>query len=208
MKGNELVWRALADRALEGQRTWRNVADLAYEAGVPSTTAYLALERLESNGTIDRYSRGGLAVVSIDKLLTMLCAWRNLERDTLAWTTREGIAPLLDGNAGPYALGGADAATAILNGRAVADFNEHIVYLPASVNLTTPPGRRYACCRWTSVQRRPGTGSRVWLRRMPISSRRPGGRHPSFGRRCATASCGTASGIRKATCDDDSRGRR
>lgn len=79
MKGNELVWRALADRALDGQRTWRNVADLAYEAGVPSTTAYLALERLESNGTVDRYSRGGLAVVSIDKLLTMLCAWRNLE---------------------------------------------------------------------------------------------------------------------------------
>lgn len=139
MKGNELVWRALADRALEGQRTWRNVADLAYEAGVPSTTAYLALERLESNGTIDRYSRGGLAVVSIDKLLTMLCAWRNLERDTLTWTTREGIAPLLDGNAGPYALGGADAATAILNDRAVADFSEHIVYLPASAKVTDLP---------------------------------------------------------------------
>ena len=34
MKGNELVWRALADRALEGQRTWRNVADLAYDARV------------------------------------------------------------------------------------------------------------------------------------------------------------------------------
>ena len=139
MKGNELVWRALADRALEGQRTWRNVADLAYEAGVPSTTAYLALERLDSNGTIDRYSRGGLAVVSIDKLLTMLCACRNLERDTLTWTTREGIAPLLDGNAGPYALGGADAATAILNGRAVADFSEHIVYLPASAKVTDLP---------------------------------------------------------------------
>ena len=30
MKGNELVWRALADRALAGERTWRNVADLAY----------------------------------------------------------------------------------------------------------------------------------------------------------------------------------
>ena len=108
MKGNELVWRALADRALEGQRTWRNVADLAYEAGVPSTTAYLALERLESNGTIDRYSRGGLAVVSIDKLLTMLCAWRNLERDTLAWTTREGIGPVLDSKLGPYARGERD----------------------------------------------------------------------------------------------------
>lgn len=139
MKGNELVWRTLADRALEGQRTWQNVADLAYEAGVPSTTAYLALERLESNGTVDRYSRGGLAVVSIDKMLTMLCAWRNLERDTLAWTTREGIGPVLDSKVGPYALGGADAANAILNGRAVADFREHIVYVPTSVNLTDLP---------------------------------------------------------------------
>lgn len=139
MKGNELVWRVLADRALEGQRTWQKVADLAYEAGVPSTTAYLALERLESNGTIDRYSRGGLAVVSIDKVLTMLCAWRNLERDTLAWTTRDGIGPLLDSNKGPYALGGPDAANAILNGRAVADFREHLVYLPASADLTVLP---------------------------------------------------------------------
>lgn len=139
MKGNELVWRVLADRALDGQRTWPNVADLAYEAGVPATTAYLALERLESNGTVDRYSRGGLAVVSIDKVLTMLCAWRNLERDTLAWTTREGISPLLDRSKGPYALGGPDAANALLNGRAVADFRDHIVYLPASADLTALP---------------------------------------------------------------------
>jgi hypothetical protein len=36
MKGNELVWRVLADRAIEGQRAWANVADLAFEAGVPS----------------------------------------------------------------------------------------------------------------------------------------------------------------------------
>ncbi|KZE89223.1 hypothetical protein [Microbacterium sp. TNHR37B] len=141
MKGNELVWRSLADRALQGQRTWRNVTELAYDAGVPSTTAYLALERLESNGTVDRYSRGGLAVVSVDKLLTMLCAWRNLGRDTLAWTTREGIDPLLQSDKGPYALGGPDAASTILNGRAVADFSEHIVYLPASANLADlPPG--------------------------------------------------------------------
>jgi hypothetical protein len=142
VKGNELVWRVLADRALEGQRTWRKVADLAYEAGVPSTTAYLALERLESNGTIDRYSRGGLAVVSIDKVLTMLCAWRNLERDTLAWTTREGIGPLLDSDKGPYALGGPDAANALLNGRAVADFREHLVYLTASADLAALPAGR------------------------------------------------------------------
>lgn len=141
MKGNELVWRSLADRALTGQRTWHSVADLAYEAGVPSTTAYLALERLESNGTVDRYSRGGLAVVSIDKLLTMLCAWRNLGRDTLTWTTREAISPLLDSSRGPYALGGPDAANALLQGRAVADFRQHLVYLPATVDLDgLPPG--------------------------------------------------------------------
>lgn len=139
MKGNELVWRTLADRALDGQRTWPNVADLAYEAGVPSTTAYLALERLESNGTVDRYSRGGLAVVSIDKVLTMLCAWRNLHRDTLAWTTRDGIGGLLDSSTGAYALGGPDAANSYLHGRAVADFNEHLVYLPATADLSALP---------------------------------------------------------------------
>jgi hypothetical protein len=87
MKGNELVWRTCRSRS-------RRAADLA-ERRRPRLRGRRAehdrylLERLESNGTVDRYSRGGLAVVSIDKLLTMLCAWRNLERDTLAWTTRE-----------------------------------------------------------------------------------------------------------------------
>jgi hypothetical protein len=139
MKGNELVWRALADRALQGERSWSNVADLAFEAGVPLTTAYLALERLESNGAIERYSRGGLAVVSIDKVLTMLCAWRNLGRDTLALTTLDGIRPWLDAGRSPYALGGPDAAKALLGGRAVADFNEHLMYLPSSPELLTLP---------------------------------------------------------------------
>lgn len=142
MKGNELVWRTLADHAIRGNRTWQNVGDLAFEAGVPSTTAYLALERLESNGSIDRFSRGGLAVVSIDKVLTMLCAWRNLARDTIAWTTREAIEPLLDKARGPYALGGPDAANALLGGRAVADFQEHLVYLPSkSVAEDMPAGK-------------------------------------------------------------------
>jgi len=139
MKGNELVWRTLADRALQGERTWRSVGDLAYDAGVPSTTAYLALERLESNGSIDRYSRGGFAVVSIDKVLTMLCAWRNLKRDTLATTTLDAVRPLLDTARSPYALGGPDAANMLLKGRAIADFREHVVYLPASVTVNELP---------------------------------------------------------------------
>jgi hypothetical protein len=139
MKGNELVWRSLADHALRGERTWSSVGDLAYDAGVPSTTAYLALGRLESIGAIERFSRGGLAVVSIDKLLTLQCAWRNLKRDTLARTTRDAIGPLLDTARGPYALGGPDAANALLEGRAIADFHEHLVYLPASADLTKLP---------------------------------------------------------------------
>ena len=139
MKGNELVWRVLADRAIEGQRAWANVADLAFEAGVPSTTAYLALERLEGNGTVDRYRRGGLAVVSIDKVLTMICAWRNLAHDTVAWTTRDAISPFLDSSRGPYALGGPVAARAHLSGRTVADFRRHLVYLPPTVDLNGLP---------------------------------------------------------------------
>lgn len=139
MKGNELVWRVLADRALQGDRTWRSVGDLAFESGVPSSTAYLALERLEGNGAIDRYSRGGLSVVSIDKLLTMLCAWRNLDRDTIVKTTREAIEPYLNTARGPYALGGPDAANAHLVGRAVSDFHEHVVYMPLTPDLRELP---------------------------------------------------------------------
>lgn len=139
MKGNELVWRALADHALRGERTWRSVGDLAYEAGVPATTAYLALERLESNGAVDRYSRGGLTVVSVDKVLTMLCAWRNLARDTLAWTTLEAIGWYQNTERGSYALGGPDAANSYLGGRAVAHFREHLVYLPPATDVSGLP---------------------------------------------------------------------
>jgi hypothetical protein len=132
MKGNELVWRSLADHALKGERTWSNVGDLAYDAGVPPTTAYLALGRLEGNGTIDRYRPGGFSVVSIEKLLTMLCAWRNLDRDTVIRTTREAIEPFLNSARGPYALGGPDAANVLLGGHAVSSFREHIIYLPGT----------------------------------------------------------------------------
>ncbi|RFA12407.1 hypothetical protein B7R22_15995 [Subtercola boreus] len=139
MKGNELVWRSLADHAILGDRSWKNVGDLAYDAGVPASTAYLALERLENIGAIDRYSRGGLSVISIDKVLTMLCAWRNLARDTLTMTTREAILPLLNSQSGPYALGGPDAAMSFLTDHTVADFHEHIVYVPESAALLELP---------------------------------------------------------------------
>ena len=96
MKANELVWRTLVDSALDGNRTWRNVGDLAYAAGVPASAAYLALERLESNGSIDRYRRGGLAVVSLEKVLTMLCAWRNQQRGGVLECRADVREPLRD----------------------------------------------------------------------------------------------------------------
>lgn len=137
MKGNELVWRSLADHALMGERSWSNVGDLAYDAGVPPTTAYLALERLEGNGTVDRYKSGGFNVVSLEKLLTMLCAWRNLDRDTIARTTRDQIQPFLNSAHRPFALGGPDAANTYLDGRAVSSFSQHIVYLPPTEEIRT-----------------------------------------------------------------------
>lgn len=131
MKGNELVWRSLADAAFREQRRWSNIGDLAFSAGVPDSTANLALERLQEIGAISRYPRGGFSVISLDKVLTVLSAWRNLAKDTITFTTLEAIGPYLNPEMGPYALGGPDAATAILGDVHVADFSQHLVYLPA-----------------------------------------------------------------------------
>jgi hypothetical protein len=142
VKGNELVWRSLADAAFREQRRWSNVADLAFSSGVPDSTANLALERLKEIGAIARYPRGGFSLISLDKVLTVLSAWRNLAKDTIALTTLDAIAPYLHQEKGPYALGGPDAATAILGGAHVADFVQHLVYLPIDPALgQLPPGQ-------------------------------------------------------------------
>lgn len=130
MRSNELILRTLADAALAGQRRWTNASDLAFEAGVPESSAYLTLTRLTAIGAVTRYGSGGFALISLDKALTLLCAARNLEKDTLATTTLDGIQPYLDTRIGPYALGGPDAANAHLGGWHVSDFSEHLVYLP------------------------------------------------------------------------------
>ncbi|WP_244893235.1 hypothetical protein [Agreia bicolorata] len=54
-------------------------------------------------------------------------------------TTLDAIGPFLHTDRGPYALGGPDAANAILSGRAIADFSEHIVYLPDRPELRELP---------------------------------------------------------------------
>lgn len=141
MKGNELVWRTLADAALLQERRWKSVEDLAFASGVPASTTNLALDRLSLIGAILKYPRGGFSVTSLDKVLTLLCARRNLIQDTLAMTTVEGARPLMDSSAGPYALGGPDAANVHLGGVHVADFVEHLLYVPHVATATKlPPG--------------------------------------------------------------------
>lgn len=136
MKGNELVWRTLVDGALRERRSWRNVGDLAFAAGTAPSTTYLALERLSEIGAVRRYS-SGFSTVSPEKVLTLLCAWRNVKRDTLATTTLASIGPFLNTDRNPYALGGTDAANALLGGKIpVLGGSLHIVYLPKTTNLS------------------------------------------------------------------------
>ena len=139
MKGNELVWRTLADAALGGRRRWASVGELADEAGVPSRTGYLALERLIEVGAVEARSRG-IATTNPEKVLTILAAHRNLTRDTLATTTVGGIWPFLDSSLRPYAIGGSDAAVTYLNEvSSFVDFGQWLVYLPEAVDLSDLP---------------------------------------------------------------------
>ena len=149
MKGNELVWRTIADAALRGQRRWKNVGEIADAAGVPATTGYLAIGKLLEIGAVEQRSPAGIATTNPEKVLTLLAAWRNLGRDTVARTTLEGVQPLMDSTRSPYAIGGPDAAVTYLdNWNNVADIGLRLVYLPATVDVGgLPPGDEVAVLR-------------------------------------------------------------
>lgn len=127
MKGNELVWRTLVDRAFDGVRSWKNVGDLAFESGVAESTAYLALDKLRSIGAVTAYPGGGLSVTSPEKTLTMLCSRRDLARDTVAMTSIAGVTEAME--RGRYAIGGPDAAKSHLGDVHVSDYSDRIMYL-------------------------------------------------------------------------------
>ena len=130
MKSNELVWRTLADAALLGNRRWANLSDLAFQAGVPVTTAHLATKKLADIGAISRYGGGGFSVVSPDKLLTLLSAWRNLENDTLAFTTAKAFSQVTEKQKMSFAFGGPTAAVFHLGGQnKVSDFSKTLAYV-------------------------------------------------------------------------------
>lgn len=132
MRGKELVWRTLFDRAHAGQRRWPNLDELSYYADVPKTTTHRVVQRLAEIGAVTPLLGGGFAVTSPDKVLTLMCAARDLKADTLLITTVDHVDRLLEHYTGPYALGGPDAAVAHMPRRenTVAHISERLLYLP------------------------------------------------------------------------------
>lgn len=132
MKNNELVWRELVDAAVaQRYRTWDNVEDLAFLAGVAPTTAAYALRRPIEIGAVTQYS-AGFTVTSPEKVLTLLCAARSLMKDaraivTLSRTALETLISTHDEH--ETILGGCAAAVELLGGtNTVSDFSEHLFY--------------------------------------------------------------------------------
>ena len=129
MKNVEIVWRTLADAALEGQRYWNSIGDIADAASVAPSTTHQALGRLVDIGAVRPNSRRGYTVVSPEKLLEALAAHRNLRADTMVSTTLSAAQRLLDDVEVDYALSGSTAAVHYLGGRnTVADLGRRILY--------------------------------------------------------------------------------
>lgn len=125
----EIVWRTLADAALEGQRDWLSISDIADAASVAPSTTHQALGRLVDIGALRPNSRRGYTVVSPEKLLEAFAAHRNLRADTMVSTTLPAAQELLDDDEVDYALSGTSAAVHYLGGRnAISDLGRRIVY--------------------------------------------------------------------------------
>ena len=129
MKNVEIVWRTLADAALEGQRDWNSIGGIADAASVAPSTTHQALGRLVDIGAVRPNSRRGYTVVSPEKLLEAFAAHRHLRADTMVSTTLSAAQELLDDAEVSYALSGSSAAVHYLGGRnTVADLGRRIVY--------------------------------------------------------------------------------
>jgi DNA-binding transcriptional regulator YhcF (GntR family) len=129
MKNVEIVWRTLADAALDGQRNWNSIGGIADAASVAPSTTHQALGRLVDIGAVRANPRRGYTVVSQEKLLEAFAAHRNLRADTMVSTTLLAAQAFLDGPEVDYALSGSSAAVHYLGGRnTVADLGRRIVY--------------------------------------------------------------------------------
>jgi hypothetical protein len=141
MKNVEIVWRTLADAALEGQRDWNRIGDIADAASVAPSTTHQALGRLVDIGAVRPNSRRGYTVVSPEKLLEAFAAHRNLRADTMVSTTLPAAQELLDDEELDYALSGSSAAVHYLGGRnTISDLGRRIVYTNRPLSQADFPG--------------------------------------------------------------------
>ena len=135
MKNVEIVWRTLADAALEGRRDWNSIGDIADAASVAPSTTHQALGRLVDIGAVRPNSRRGYTVVSPEKLLEAFAAHRNLRADTMVSTSLQAAQSFLDDVEVDYALSGSSAAVHYLGGRnTVSDLGRRIVYTPRTLS--------------------------------------------------------------------------
>lgn len=100
--------------------------------------------------------RGGLTVLSPEKLLIQLSAYRSLVQDTIAITTPNCINELLARDPGSVTIGGADAAVHWLGGNTVASIGTRLVYVDADAPIEFPAGDA------VRVVVRDGVGRRSW----------------------------------------------
>jgi len=129
MKNVDIVWRTLADAALNGLRDWNSIGDIADAASVAPSTTHQALGRLIDIGALRANSPRGYTTVSPEKLLEALAAHRNLRADTMVSTTLRAAQEFLNDLDVDYALSGTSAAVHYLGGRnTVADLGRRIVY--------------------------------------------------------------------------------
>lgn len=129
MKNVEIVWRTLADAALDGQRDWSSIGDIADTAAVAPSTTHQALGRLVDIGAVRANTRRGYTVVSPEKLLEAFAAHRNLRADMMVSTTLLAAQAFLNDPAVDYALSGSTAAVHYLGGRnTIADLGRRVVY--------------------------------------------------------------------------------
>lgn len=141
MKNVEIVWRTLADAALEGQRDWNSIGEIADAASVAPSTTHQALGRLVDIGAVRPNSRRGYTVVSPEKLLEAFAAHRNLRADTMVSTTLPAAQELLDDEELDYALSGSSAAAHYLGGRnTISDLGRRIVYTTRPLSQADFPG--------------------------------------------------------------------
>lgn len=129
MKHKDIIWRTLADTALQQRRSWGSIRELAEASRTSPDTTYLALGRLLDIGAVRANASSGFVVVSVSKMLEAFAAGRNIKADTLASTTLEAAHELLRNETFSYALGGPNAAVHYLGGRnTVSDLGKRLVY--------------------------------------------------------------------------------